>query len=166
VAGADPSLPAARDREVGDLADQQAAGLVEEVEVEVHVAVELSGEVEDETEVRAAVGVVVGHAADRRAAHRQGLAHQRFGPGRLEDPFLGEDADLQIDRPRVLALEREDRLHASKPDDGIDLDAGAHRGRVPSAMWPAPTIASVVESGRTIHLADTAAAAPVRMTVW
>ena len=37
---------------------------------------------------------------------------------------------------------------------------------VPSAMWPAPTMASVVESGRAIHLADTAAAAPVRMTVW
>ena len=35
----------------------------------------------------------------------------------------------------------------------------------PSAMWPAPTIASLRESLRAIHLAETAAAAPVRITV-
>ena len=37
---------------------------------------------------------------------------------------------------------------------------------VPSAMCPAPTIASRFESFRAIHLAETAAAAPVRITVW
>ena len=47
MARTDASLPATRDREVGDLADQEVAGLVEEVEVEVDVAVELAGEVED-----------------------------------------------------------------------------------------------------------------------
>ena len=36
----------------------------------------------------------------------------------------------------------------------------------PSAMFPAPTIASTLESLRASHFADTAADAPVRMTVW
>jgi hypothetical protein len=36
----------------------------------------------------------------------------------------------------------------------------------PSAMFPAPTIASTFESLRASHFAETAAAAPVRMTVW
>jgi hypothetical protein len=37
---------------------------------------------------------------------------------------------------------------------------------VPSAMLPAPTIASTFESLRASHFADTAAEAPVRITVW
>ena len=36
----------------------------------------------------------------------------------------------------------------------------------PSAIWPAPTIARRFESLRASHLADTAPAAPVRITVW
>jgi hypothetical protein len=36
----------------------------------------------------------------------------------------------------------------------------------PSAMLPAPTIASLREFLRAIHFADTAAAEPVRITVW
>src|SRR6516225_8960814 len=35
----------------------------------------------------------------------------------------------------------------------------------PSAIWPAPTIANVLAFLRAIHLAETAAAAPVRITV-
>ena len=36
---------------------------------------------------------------------------------------------------------------------------------VPSAMWPAPTIASFFEFLRASHFAETAAEAPVRITV-
>jgi hypothetical protein len=34
---------------------------------------------------------------------------ERVGARRLEDAFLREDADLQVDRPRVFALQREDQ---------------------------------------------------------
>ena len=105
--------------------------------------------------MRATVDVVVGHPADRLAAHLQRRAHQWLGPGRLEDPLLGEDADLQIDRPRVLPLERDDRLHAPEPHDGIDLDVGAHDGRAAADRHlqgaPRPTL-DVLERERALGL--------------
>ena len=38
--------------------------------------------------------------------------------------------------------------------------------RVPSPTLPVPRIARTLESGRASHFAETAADAPVRMSVW
>ncbi len=42
----------------------------------------------------------------------------------------------------------------------------SHVASVPSATLPVPAIASTVESGRASHFAETAAEAPVRISVW
>jgi len=59
------------------------------------------------------VGVVVGDAADQIRSHAEGFAQERLGAGHLEDPLLGEGAELQVDGGGVLAPQRQDaRLSA------------------------------------------------------
>ena len=54
------------------------------------------------------------------------------------------------------------RLQMRTSDQGtISLQVAS----TPSAIWPAPTIAKILAFLRAIHLAETAAAAPVRITV-
>ena len=129
VADRDAPLPADSLGLANDLAHVQVLGLVAEVDVEVRVDSELAREREHDLDVPPRVGVVVGAAADEVGAHLEGATEQRLGARRLEDPLLGERAELQVDGRRVLALEREHHVHAHELDDRIDLDVRAHRGR-------------------------------------
>ena len=152
-----PPLPAGALRPLDDLADVQVLGLVEEVHVKVGVHVEGFGQPEDDRDVLGRVGVVVGAAADEVAAHLQSLAQEPLGAGRLEDAFLGEGAELQLEGRPVLGPQRQHRLHAHESDDGIDLDVGPHGGRPGchrQIEHAARALADVVHREAPLGLAD------------
>ena len=65
----------------------------------------------------------------RVGALGQGAGEERLRARRLEDAFLGERAELEVERRLVLALEGQDGLERLEADDGVDLDVAAHGGR-------------------------------------
>src|SRR5437868_6713025 len=105
-----------------DLVEMPPGGIEIEVEMQVQVDVELLGEVEDACEMRLRVGVRIGTAADRIAAVAQRLDQQIFAAGIVGQAFLREDAERQVNRPGVVALERLDRLEAAQADARINFD--------------------------------------------
>ena len=58
-----------------------------------------------------------------------GLDQQLLGAGIVGQAFLREHADLEVERPGVIALERAYGVKAVEPDARIDLDMGAHARR-------------------------------------
>ena len=54
------------------------------------------------------------------------LHQQFFGAGIVGETLLGKGADLQVDRPSVIALELTHRVEALERDARIDFDVGAH----------------------------------------
>ena len=130
----------------GDVAHVQVLRLVGEIGVEVGVHAEGGGEREHDADVLEAVAVVVRATADQVGAHGEGPAQEALGAGRLDDAFLREGADLQIQRRCVLVAQRQDGLHPGQPHDGIHLDVRAHRrrpgphGEVEHAAGPRPDI--------------------------
>src|SRR6516164_10976248 len=59
----------------------------------------------------------------------QACTSSSSAPGSLVRPSCGKGANLQIDRPLVIALEPAHGVEALEPDARIDFDVGAHAGR-------------------------------------
>src|SRR3979411_2125367 len=89
-----------------------------EIEIQVKIDIDIEGlrEIEQLFELRHRVSVHVRATADQIAAIAQGGDQKLLGAGIVGEPFLREDADREIDRPGVVALERLDRLKAAQSD--------------------------------------------------
>src|SRR5882724_2493412 len=75
------------------------------------------------------IGVVTGRAADDLRAALQAFDQESLGSWIVGEPFLGEDADLEIDRPAVVI---DDRLYGLEPAhaySGINLNLSSHASR-------------------------------------
>jgi hypothetical protein len=72
------------------------------------------------------VAVVAGRGADDARAVAQAGKQQLVRAGIVGEPFLREDAELDVDRPAVLVDERLDPRPAAQADAGIHLDMCAH----------------------------------------
>ena len=84
---------------------------------------------EDACDVLVRLGVGVGAAADQVGALLARSRQQLLGAGIVGEAFLREDADLQIERPGVVALQAAQHVETLEPDARIDLDVGAHELR-------------------------------------
>ncbi len=116
---------------VGDAADfvgVETGGVEREVEVEVDVEVEPAGEVEDAGDLGVGVAVDIGGAADEVAAGFEGGGEHVLAAGIVEEAFLGEGAEFEVDGPGVVALEALQGADAGQADAGVDLDMGADAG--------------------------------------
>ena len=91
--------------------------------------VELARDREDAVDLAARVGVEIGHGADRSRAAAQALDQQFLGAGIVGEPFLRKHAELEIDRPGIVARELADRFETDHADAGIEFDMGAHAHR-------------------------------------
>ena len=94
------------------LVEVHPAGIEIEVEVEVDVEVEAAGDGEDARDVLVRVRVGVGAAADQVGALGAGRHQQLLGARVVDQPLLREDADLQVERPGVIALQLRDGAEA------------------------------------------------------
>ena len=92
----------------------------------VDVDVELTRHFEHAVYLPFRIGVGIGSGADDLAAALERLHHQLIGAGIVEQPFLREDADLDVDRPLVLVDQRQHPFQAAQADAGIDLELRAH----------------------------------------
>ena len=108
--------------------DRHPLGVGIEVKMEVDIDVELPRQLENPIDLPARVRIRVGTAANHRGPAPQRVYHQLIGAGIVEQPFLGEDANLQIDRPPIFRHQGHDGIYALDPDQGIDLQVGAHAG--------------------------------------
>ena len=95
----------------------------------VNVDVKLARELEDSVDLTARIRIRIGRSADRAPTAPQRLDHQLIGTRIVQKTLLGKHTDLQIDRPRILADQRQYTLEAAQTDPGIDLEMGAHMGR-------------------------------------
>ncbi len=75
------------------------------------------------------VGVGVGAAADQVGALLAGRDQQFLGAGIVGQSLLREDADLEVERPGVVALEAAQHVKTLEADARVDLDVGAHELR-------------------------------------
>jgi hypothetical protein len=72
--------------------------------------------------------VHVGRTADDRAAQLDGCDQDVFAAGVVEQAFLGEGAELEVDGPGVVALETQQGADAGQADAGIEWAMGRKRG--------------------------------------
>ena len=124
-----------------------------EIEVHVDVDVELARHLEHPVDLPRRVGIGVGGGADDPAAPLQPLHHELVGSRVVEEPLLGEDADLEVDGPPVLVDEGHDPLEAAEPDDRVHLEVGAHvGGPVAEALLQGPDRALAAVLGGELPL--------------
>ena len=111
-----------------DVIDVQRVGGL--AEVEMHVDVDVIGAREGEHAVDLAVRIAVGigRRADHPRAPLQRLHHEVVGARIVEQPFLREDADLDVDRPAIVVDQWQNAVEAAQADSGIDLQMGAQVG--------------------------------------
>src|SRR6516165_5314465 len=98
--------PAAESEALGQLGDQvgiEACRVMAGVDMHVDVDVELSRKLEDAVNLSVMVDVVVGGRTDHLGASAQSLDECGVGAGSGCQPFLREEADFEVDRPRILA---------------------------------------------------------------
>ena len=74
------------------------------------------------------VRVVRGRPAHHRGAALQRRDHVPVGLRCVGPAFLREDAQLQVDAPRVVGRELLQGFEPAQPDVGVDLDVGTHVG--------------------------------------
>src|SRR4051812_47955693 len=77
--------------------------------------------------MRVAVGI--GTAADQAGAGLAGGNEQLLGARIVEQSLLRKYANLDVDRPGVIALEAADGVKAAQRDARVDLDMRAHARR-------------------------------------
>ena len=75
------------------------------------------------------LGVGIGTTADQIGAVPAGLDQKLVGAGIVEQPFLREDANFEIDRPGIIVFQLLDRIEAAQSDARIDLHMRAHARR-------------------------------------
>ena len=122
----DPAAIAAFVGLAADILGLHPLGALAEIEMHVDVDVVGDGDLEDAVDLAARVAVDVGRGTQHAGAAAQALEQQRLGAGVVQQALLREDADLDVDRPGVVARERRDAVEAAHADDRIDLDMGAH----------------------------------------
>ena len=71
-------------------------------------------------------GIGVRAAADQVGAFAAGLDQQLLGAGVVEQAFLREHADLEVDGPGEIARELADGAEPFQADARVHLDMGAH----------------------------------------
>ncbi len=118
MADRDAPAPAAPLGLAADLVEIEHRGVEREVEVQVDVEVALLGEVEDAGDLAVAVAIDVGRAADEVGAEVEGLDQDGVAAGVVEQTLLGKDADLEVDRPGVVALQRCSARRLVRPTRG------------------------------------------------
>ncbi len=129
MAGGDAALPTAGDCLGGEVFGAERLGVVGLVDVAVDVDVELLGEIKEQVDMTPGVlggAFVVGNAADKVAAHDQGLAHLLEGTGITEEAVLRKDGDLDSDVIRTGLPGGEDALGQSKTGGGGDINVCAN----------------------------------------
>jgi len=122
VADRDPAAAAVFLGEAGDLLEMHPGGIEVEVEMEIDVDIEPVGDREDVRDLAVGIAVEIRSAADQVGTAGARRDQQLFGAGIVEKPFLGKDADLQIDRPGVIRLEAADGVESLEADARVDLD--------------------------------------------
>src|SRR5215831_3558152 len=100
-----------------------------EIQMKVDVEIEAARDLEDAGDLRQGIGVRIWATADDVGPLLAGLHQQFLGAGIVGEAFLWKGANLQIDRPLVIALEPAYGVEALEPDARIDFDMGAHAGR-------------------------------------
>lgn len=93
---------------------------------------ELAGEPEYEVHVpltRGQIDFVVGATADDVGPPAQRLPEHLQCAGRIQDPFLGEGHDLEVDQSAVLLAELQEHLDSEEADDRVDVGVRTDRRR-------------------------------------
>ena len=91
-----------------DLVEVHARGVEIEIEMEIDVEIEAPRDGEDARDLPVRVAVGIGTAADQVGARLASRDQQFLGAGVVEQSLLRKHADLEIDRPGVVALEAAD----------------------------------------------------------
>src|SRR3954464_14902863 len=97
--------------------------------MKVDVEIEAAPDGEDGRSLRRRIGVGVGAAADDVGPLLAGLDQQFLGAGIVGQAFLREYADLEVERPGVIALEGAYGVKALESYARVGLDMGAHARR-------------------------------------
>ena len=115
--------------------DVHVGGAVARIQMHVDIGVELAGEFEDPADLAVLVGIVVGRRADDPGTALQRL-HQQFVRALVVgQALLREDAQLDVDRPGIVAAQFLQRVEAAHLDPAVQLDMGPHpRGAVLDAV--------------------------------
>ena len=94
----------------------------------VDVDVVVARQFKDAVDLARRIRVDIRRAADHPAAALKPLDQEFVGAGIVEQAFLREHAELQVDRPGVFLDERQHAFEPAQADARIDLDMGAHMG--------------------------------------
>ena len=86
--------------------------------MEVDAQIKAAGNGEDARDMLEGLGVRVGAAADQVGARLAGSDQQLFGARVVEETLLRENADLQVDRPRITARQFAHGMKALRPTRG------------------------------------------------
>ena len=129
MADRDPPAAAVLLGQIADEGHVEFVRPVADIEMEVDIGVVLMRQLEDAADLALMVGIVARRAADRLGAAFQPFDQQFLDAGVIGQPVLRKDADLDVDRPSVIADQRLDAVKAAHADRRVDLDLGAHAGR-------------------------------------
>src|SRR5262249_13344183 len=129
VTDGNATAPALRLRLPAHLVEMHPGGIEVEVEVEIDVEIEGLGDREDAGDLLVRLGVRIGTSADELGPLLARGDQKLLGARIVDQAFLRKHANLEIDRPRIIALEPRDRVEAAEPDARIDLDMRAHARR-------------------------------------
>jgi hypothetical protein len=94
--------------------------------VKVDVAIEFLRDREDARDVTVRVAVGIRAPAYKVGALPARFDQEFFRAGVVEQSLLRKHANLEINRPRVVALQSPDRMEAPKPHARVDLHMRAH----------------------------------------
>ena len=105
----------------------EASGIVAGIDMHIDVDIEAPRQLEDTLDLPGMIDVVVGRSTDHACAHFQALDQSGIGSGRICEALLREDANLEVNCPRVLLGELQqglDTFHADgRVDFGVRTDA-------------------------------------------
>src|SRR4029077_3268886 len=93
-----------------------------EIEMHVDVDVELARQGEDAVDLALRIAVAIGRGAEHLDPLLQRLHQPLLGAGIVEQSLLRKDADLDIDRPGIVARQLPDAVEPGEADRRIDLD--------------------------------------------
>ena len=118
-----------RDRLPADFVQMHPGRIEIEIEMEVDIEIEFVGDRKNAGNLIAGLGVGIGTAADQIGTVPAGLDQELVGTGIVEQAFLREDANFEIDRPGIIVFQLLDRIETAQPDARIDLHMRAHARR-------------------------------------
>ena len=125
----DPAAVVMTFGQFADVVHRHALGIGVEVEVEIDIDVEFPRHLEHPFDLAPRIAVGVGTPADHMGASLQRLDHQFVGTRIVQQAFLREHANFQIDGPGVFVNQRQHRFDALDADDRVDLEMRSDAGR-------------------------------------